>query len=176
MGLADLPIAAVAVTAIAAGVSAYSSVKQSQATAKADNYNSQLASYNAAIDTQQGQQDAAEVESQGEIIQGKAKSAAAASGLAGGSSDDIAYADLVSNDQDALAAKYRGTISGYSSSAQAGLDSAAASNATQQGILGAGSALLSGAAKSYSASSGISTTSTVTPVFGSPTNSNAPTF
>src|ERR1700761_4659416 len=133
MGLAALPIATVAITAIAAAGSAAAAYSQGQAQKRAADYNAQMEKYNADIQAKQGQEDAQNIETQGEIIQGKAKAAAAASGLSGGSADDIQYADLVRNDQDALAAKYRGTIGAYNANAQSTLDSMQASNAQTQG-------------------------------------------
>lgn len=177
MGLAALPIAAVAVTAIAAGASATAAYAQGQSQKKAAAYNAQMEQYNATIQAQQGQQDAANIETQGELIQGKAKAAAAASGLSGGSADDIQYADLIRNDQDALAAKYRGTIGEYNADAQSSLDSSASSNAGLQGDLAAGGALLSGASKSVSmGSSSFGGGQTVGSVFGSTTSQNSPGF
>lgn len=173
MGLAALPIAAVAITAIAAGTAATAAYEQGQSQKKAAAYNAQMEQYNATIQAQQGQQDAANIETQGELIQGKAKAAAAASGLSGGSADDIQYADLIRNDQDALAAKYRGTIGAYNADSQATLDSSASNNAGIQGDLAAGGALLSGASKSFSMGT---TGGSVGSVFGSTTTQNSPGF
>lgn len=169
-----LPIIAIAATVAATAVAAGSAYAQGQAQKKAADYNAQMEQYNAEIQARQGQEDAANIESQGEIIQGKARAAAAASGLSGGSSLDIQYNDLVKNDQDALAAKYRGTIGAYNATSQSTLDSMNASNAQTQGLLGTGGALLSGAGKVYTQTGG--NAPTPNPIFGTTTTENSPGF
>lgn len=149
---------------------------QAQAQSKAADYNSQMEKYNAQIQNQQGQVDAANIEQQGEMIQGKARAAAAASGLMGGSSTDIQYNDLVQNDKAALAIRYRGQIGAYNAENQSTLDSMQASSAQTAGMIGGGSALLSGlgkAAGQYQSSFG---QPSVQPVFGSTTDTAQPTF
>ena len=146
MGIAALPIAAVAVTAIAAGTAAAATYQQSQAQAKAAAYNAQMEQYNAQVQKEQGQQAATEIEEQGELIQGKARAAAAAAGLSGGSSEDIQYVDLVRSDQQANQDLYRGQIGAYNANSQSTLDSAQSGWDTTAGYLGTGGALLKGAA------------------------------
>lgn len=174
MGLAALPIAAVAITAIAAGTAAAGAYEQSQAQSKAAAYNAQMEQYDAEIQKSQGQVAAQDVEQQGELIQGKARAAAAAAGLEGGSSIDISYNDLVRNDQQAYQDKYRGEIGAYNATSQAGLYTAQAGWANQAGILGASGQLLSGASRAFSQSNGGGTTPGG--IFGSNTSDNAPTF
>jgi len=172
-----IPAIAIAVTVVAAAATAAAAYSSAQSQKNAANYNAQMEQYNAEIQNQQGQQDAQNIEEQGEIIQGKARAAAAASGLFGGSSDDIQYVDLVRNDQDALAAKYRAEIGAYNATSQAGLDTMNASAANTAGAFSAGGALLNGAGQSfnqYNASYG--NNNSVTPVFAANTSSGSPGF
>jgi hypothetical protein len=173
MGLAAIPVA---ITAVAAIASTAAAVQSARAQAQAANYNAQMQKYNADILQQQGQQDAANVLQQGQIIQGKARAAAAASGLGeSGSVQDVSYANLVGNEQDALAAKYRGTIEGYNATNQARLDSMSAQNAEISGGINVAGSLLSGASKTYGAYDS-SQGNSVQPIFGQTTTSNRPTF
>lgn len=177
MGLAALPIAAVAVTAIATATAAAGEYAQSQAQSKAAAYNAQMEQYDATIQKQQGQEAATEVEEQGELIQGKARAAAAAAGLDGGSSTDVSYNDLVRNDQAAYQDMYRGQIGAYNATSQAGLDTAQSGWATQAGGFGVAGTLLSGASKAagqFSSSGGGG--QTPGGIFGSNSSDNAPTF
>lgn len=177
MGLAALPIAAVAITAVAAGASAYAANQQAQSQSKAAAYNAQMEAYDAEVQKQQGQAAATETEEQGELIQGKARAAAAAAGLDGGSSTDIQYVDLVRNDQQANQDLYRGTIGAYNATSQSTLQSAQSGWDSQAGYLNAGGALLSGASKAvgmgYSSFGGGSTPSGV---FGNYSTEAQPTF
>lgn len=173
MGLAAIPVA---ITAVAAVASTAAAIQNARAQQQAANYNAQMQSYNASILAQQGQQDSANVLQQGELIQGKARAAAAASGLGdSGSVQDVSYANLVSNEHDALAAKYRGTVESYNATGQAGLDSMSASNAGIAGGIGVAGSLLSGASKTYTAYDN-SQGGTVQPIFGQTTTANKPTF
>lgn len=167
-----IPAIAIAVTVAAAATAAVATYSQAQAQSKASAYNAQMEQYNSEIQRQQGQVDAQSIEEQGEVIQGKARAAAAASGLSGGSSDDIQYVDLVRNDQQALAMKYRGDIGAYNADSQANLDQSAASNAKVAGGLGAGGALLSGASGALGQANTNYGGSAIQPVFGSTSNIN----
>lgn len=168
-----LPALAIAATVASVAIGTATAISSAQQQKAAANYNAQMSQYNAEIQNKQGQQDAQEQENQGELIMGKARAAAAASGLSGGSSTDIQYNDLVTNDENAFAAKYRGEIGAYNADSQASLDSFSANNAQTNGYLGAGGALLSGASKIYG-----QTNSSPTPggIFAGSTTENQPGF
>jgi hypothetical protein len=136
---------------IAAAISAVAAISQMQAAKSAANKNAQIAERNAGIAREQAARDA---EAQGRTARQKIGAARAAYGAAGvtqeGSPLDVLSMSAANAELDKQNILYRGELRGMGYEDTAELDRQRASAATAQGIGGAASAVLTGAAKVYS--------------------------
>lgn len=140
--------------AASTGVSVIGSLTQSQAQSNASNFNATVANQNAQISIDQGNAAALQ---QGIAAQRKIGTMKAAYGASGVSVDSGSPLDVLADsvrsavlDQQITKYNYGLRALGYQQTAA--LDSSQAKNATTSGYLNAGSALLSGGARTYAMS------------------------
>lgn len=132
-------------------ISAVGAVRTAQAQAGAAEYNAKLAEQNAQTAEAQG---AAAAEAHARDTQRNIGRALASYGAAGVQTDTGSPSDVLGESArnatlDNLTIKYNAKLRAMGLQAQAGLDRANASNATQAGYINATSAVLSGASKAY---------------------------
>jgi hypothetical protein len=142
-----IALAGVISSVAAAGVGVASSVAQSNAQQQAANYNAQVAQNNATAATQQATYANQLKQIQLEQTIGKETAAAGASGIEGGSVNDVEYNSLVMGKLDQQATTYEGQIGATRNLDEAGLDSLQGANAATSGNLSALGAVVGGASK-----------------------------
>lgn len=152
MPAAAVPWIVVALTAVSAGVGAYSAVEQGNAADDAAKRNAKAQNTNARVAAEQAQYAAERQRSENRRRLGMQRAAGAKNGidLSGGSFQDVLMDTAVQGEMDALASIYQGraTAAAYQSSAR---NSILEGNAAQRaGNLRAGSTLLSGAVQTAS--------------------------
>ena len=175
--MAFLPLAALAVGAIGAGISAYGTVEQGQATSNAAKYNAQVAQNNATIAarnanyaTQAGEEKAFTTSLQGAETLGSIKTAQAAGGVDVNTGSNLAVqkserevsnldTQTVLNNAQLVAYGYRSQQTGFK--AQAGLEQLAAAQAPVGTDIGAAGGLLGSASGLSFKWSQVSPTATV---------------
>lgn len=139
--------ATLAVTAIAAGVSAYATYESGQAQKSAANYNKKVAENQAALATQQAQIDAETLEEKQKRQRATAAAMIGGSGVDTEGSPLLAMADSARQMQrDVYLTKYGGTVRAGGFEEQAGLYGMYSRSAQVQSTTGAGVSLLSSAA------------------------------
>ena len=136
-------MAAGAALAIGAGISAFSSLFEGEATARANKYNAGIERLNATI----ARQNAAEAERRFRRMSkkrmGSMRAARGASGLAlDGSALDAMADSAMQEELDALTIRYQGEIKARSHEANARLARQQAKNSSLSGALGAASAVI----------------------------------
>lgn len=153
--MTGVEIALISLAAASAAMTAVSSIKQGQQAEASAKFNADMQNRNALIARQQA---GAEEEKQRRLTymrQGAANAAYGASGVAmEGSPLDILEQSAAQEELDALNIRYRGEIGAQSAEGQAELSRMRGSAAAQAGMMGAGSAILMGAAKAVSAYKG----------------------
>ena len=170
-GFSEIAAIAGTVSSVAgAGVAAYSAVQQGQAQKQAQDYQAQVARNNATVAAQnaaavQDQATAKAVQDQkaGDLRLSAQRAAVGAAGGSLTSGSAIAVQDATIQNTGLTTAQdaYQGQLAAYgyrtqqtNYTAQAGLDTAAAENASTAGYVNAGSSLLSGASQIASKWSG----------------------
>jgi len=126
----------------AAGASAYSAIKQSNAAT----YNSEVAKNEQTLSINQANAQEGMVRRNSREQLGKQAAAFGAAGVGyGGSSETSLDQSAVNQELDALNTRYKGAITGYGYGVQSGIDQ---QNSRQYGLM-AGAALLKGAGSNY---------------------------
>ena len=137
-------IAGTVVSVAAAGAGAAASYQSAQ-------YNSKVAANNAQAATDQANYTTSLKQIQLEKTLGQERAAAGASGVTGGSSDDVTYNSLVQGKYDQLATTYQAKVAGTRDASEEQLDQMQGNNALVSGGISA----LGAATKGYSQYSGI---------------------
>lgn len=138
------------IAAAAAAMTAASSIQQGRQAQASAQFNSDMMNRNATIARQQAAAEEEKHRRLGYMRQGAARAAYGASGVAmEGSPLDVLEQSAAQEELDALNIRYRGEIGAQSAEGQGQLSRMRGEAASQAGYMGAGSAILMGAAKAY---------------------------
>lgn len=140
--------------ATAAVVSAVGMISQAQSAKSAANYNAAVAERNATVSRQQAAANEAAQRRENYRAMGRIRAGYGAAGVTPeGSPLDILESSAAEAELDALNTRYKGELTAIGYQDEATLQRSRASSAMTAGVLNAGSALLSGAGKSYAGTS-----------------------
>lgn len=155
-----IPVIAVALTAVGAGVAAYSSAQQGKAAEKAGKATASAERANAIAAQQQAQLEANQVRRRNRLRLGANRAAAGKSGVDLENIEDVQFDTAVQGELEALATLYSGATSASYYRSRADIAELGGRNAKRAGYLNAGATLLSGAGSAAGQFSSFSSSST----------------
>lgn len=135
--------------ALSTFVSSVGALQQGTAAAKAAKFNASIARYNANVSQQAGQIEEDRVRRDSRRRIGRIRAAIGASGLDGGSADDLLADSMYQAELDALMTRFNYNNQAKGFAMQASMYNSAAGDAMTAGYIGAASALLRGGTNYY---------------------------
>lgn len=130
-------------------VSAVGAIQQGNAAVKAAAFNENMSRFNASITKQQGAIEEDRVRRQGRQATGRIRANIGASGIDGGSADDVLFSSMYEAELDALTTRYNYSNQATAYEMQAQMYNRAGSDARTASYIGAASSLLRGATSYY---------------------------